>query len=448
MEHVNNDMDDLFRKAGELYPLKTSESDWGGVLGKLRDEISGETGIPYALSARGNSNRRRWFLLLLVPAFIFSLVYLTGSRVKEKNPQLPGKANNLPVNKNSPVASKNSSSPNQADNKITAGSKSQLNIVKDVTATAAVSATEVSSDEQAGRKSTLSLSSQTEVSKNAVVSGKITQDAALYQSASIQTKNLSDPESFHERVEKGVPLSVYGSIENPSVYGMPFPPLVLKDVTLNPETAKTSATAKINKPGSSKGIYAVLLGGPDLSTVAFQSTEQAGYSLGLLVGYRFNKRLAVETGLLWDKKNYNSSGEYFDKSKLNNFPAGVKILNVDGYCNMFEIPLNLRYDFANRNNHGFFVATGLSSYLMKKEYYNYELSANNGNPWPKDSTYFNSSKNLFSILQISGGYEYSIGKNTKIRIEPYVKIPLSGIGFGNMPISSAGLYFGISHSFH
>lgn len=42
MEHVNNDMDDLFRKAGELYPLKTSESDWDGVLGKLRDEISGK----------------------------------------------------------------------------------------------------------------------------------------------------------------------------------------------------------------------------------------------------------------------------------------------------------------------------------------------------------------------------------------------------------------------
>ena len=31
-------MDDLFRKAGDLYPLKTTESDWDGVLGKLMEE--------------------------------------------------------------------------------------------------------------------------------------------------------------------------------------------------------------------------------------------------------------------------------------------------------------------------------------------------------------------------------------------------------------------------
>src|SRR4249919_1994563 len=99
MEHVNNDMDDLFRKAGELYPLKTSESDWDGVLGKLRDEISGETGIPFAAPVRASS-RRRWLLLLLVPAFILSLVYLTGSRrFKENKAQLPEKNNNLPTNK-------------------------------------------------------------------------------------------------------------------------------------------------------------------------------------------------------------------------------------------------------------------------------------------------------------------------------------------------------------
>jgi hypothetical protein len=38
MESLSNDMDDLFRKAGDLYPLKTTGSDWDGVLGKLREE--------------------------------------------------------------------------------------------------------------------------------------------------------------------------------------------------------------------------------------------------------------------------------------------------------------------------------------------------------------------------------------------------------------------------
>ena len=83
--------------------------------------------------------------------------------------------------------------------------------------------------------------------------------------------------------------------------------------------------------------------------------------------------MALESGLIWDKKNYYSNGEYFDKSKTT-IPNNVNI-NLDGYCNMFEIPLNFRYDFAARNNHNFFATAGLSSYIMKKEYYNYKAES-------------------------------------------------------------------------
>ncbi|MEJ0080512.1 MAG: hypothetical protein WDM78_06045 [Puia sp.] len=68
---------------------------------------------------------------------------------------------------------------------------------------------------------------------------------------------------------------------------MPFPPFAQKDVTLNSETAGTVVKTNTKKAGSQKGIYAVVLGGPDWSSVKMQSTEQAGYSLGALVGYRF-----------------------------------------------------------------------------------------------------------------------------------------------------------------
>jgi hypothetical protein len=196
----------------------------------------------------------------------------------------------------------------------------------------------------------------------------------------------------------------------------------------------------------------VVLGGPDVSTVAFQSTEQAGYSIGALLGYRFNKRISLESGLLWDKKNYYSNGEYFDKSKTN-ISSYSKILNLDGYCQMFEIPLSLRYDFAAGKNYSFFATAGLSSYIMKKEHYDY-------NAWVDDpryppphyangsKPYYNSGNYFLSIVQMSAGYEFAIGTNTRIRIEPYAKIPLQGIGIGSMRISSGGLFFGISHSFH
>jgi hypothetical protein len=110
---------------------------------------------------------------------------------------------------------------------------------------------------------------------------------------------------------------------------------------------------------------------------------------------------------------------------------------------MFEIPVNIRFDFATKKNHGFFAKTGLSSYLMTSENYTFNYAGMPPYPLKNDSL----QNNIFSILQISGGYERVISDKTKIRVEPYVKIPLEGIGKGDMPITSFGIYLGITHSF-
>jgi len=56
-------------------------------------------------------------------------------------------------------------------------------------------------------------------------------------------------------------------------------------------------------------------------------------------------------------------------------------------------------------------------------------------PW----TVTNQNTNLFSILNLSIGYEKQISKQLHIGIEPYYKIPLSGIGQGAIKLSSLGL---------
>src|SRR5947199_3589121 len=110
---------------------------------------------------------------------------------------------------------------------------------------------------------------------------------------------------------------------------------------------------------------------------------------------------------------------------------------VDGSCSMFEIPVNIRYDFATSKNHGFFAKAGLSSYLMTSEQYTFNSSLY---PYPYEVKNDTLKNNIFSILQISGGYERVINNKTKMRVEPYVKIPLQGIGKGDMPIASFGIY--------
>ena len=115
---------------------------------------------------------------------------------------------------------------------------------------------------------------------------------------------------------------------------------------------------------------------------------------------------------------------------------------------MFEFPVVARYNFSQKKN-TFFGSAGLTSYLMKKEDYNYEAVAGGGNyPYKGYRAYDRSGDHLFANLQLSAGYNFSLSSKYNIRIEPYLKAPLKKIGIGKMPITSTGLYFAITRNFH
>lgn len=63
----------------------------------------------------------------------------------------------------------------------------------------------------------------------------------------------------------------------------------------------------------------------------------------------------------------------------------------------------------------------------------------NGNPysypWDSDSN----SSYFFSIWNLSAGMERSLGKHFSIQAEPYLKIPLQGLGHGNIRMESYGI---------
>jgi Outer membrane protein beta-barrel domain len=458
MEHLENDMDDLFQKAGELYPLKTSETDWKTVLGKLNEEGFGTQAVP-GLTAKRNRNRRRWlFLLFLIPLGLGSVGYFSNSKM-HRDPNSPLTNNNNNTKKSSDVvvvkpAIENETANQKLDkqmavNKIKlqkesinrkmvkssgntiAGNNQRIVVKRSVSGN---SRNLLADNVRRNRNESYALRSNTSVVESEIIYDNLALSTSSENSQTILKKTIA---------EKPLSLSVPGLTETISVEGKPLPSTAPRTFSDMPPVTNSK---KQNNNSSAKGFYVAFIGGPDLSTVKFQSVKQMGFSLGGLVGYRINKRFAVETGLMWDKKYYYSDGEYFNKSETT-IPASVNILNVNGSCNMFEIPLNIRYDFATTISHGFFVKAGFSSYLMKKE--NYSMSLEHPGYPIHDSAYSynNSSKNIFSIFQLSGGYEHAIGGNTEIWVEPYLKIPLQGVGIGSMPISSAGFYIGISYSF-
>ena len=103
----------------------------------------------------------------------------------------------------------------------------------------------------------------------------------------------------------------------------------------------------------------------------------------------------------------------------------------------------LSYNFTHSNEHSIFGTAGISSYFMKRETYNYISKFPSGQTTNKQVTYNNKNKHYFSVLTLSGGYQRNLGKSVSIAAEPYVKIPVDGIGFGKMQLNSAGILFSL-----
>jgi hypothetical protein len=204
--------------------------------------------------------------------------------------------------------------------------------------------------------------------------------------------------------------------------------------------AVAKAKAAYRKYSRERGIYAGLMAGLDLSSVHFTSLK-AGATKGVIMGYAFNKKWSVETGVFWDSKRYHANGEYFQPSGYI-LPAGINMLAVKGENKMYEWPVNIRYTIVPNKNR-LFATAGLSSYFMKQENYEYEYEQN-GQYSKSYASYSNQTKNMFSVINLSMGYTWSLGTIGDIRVEPYVKLPVKKLGFNNMPIMSTGINIGFT----
>lgn len=207
------------------------------------------------------------------------------------------------------------------------------------------------------------------------------------------------------------------------------------------DTAAAQKTPPKKKDNKNKGFEIGLVAGPDMSNVKFTDMDKVGYNVGLQIGYRFSDRWSVNTGLLYTKKNYTAQGKDWTKSGWWRY---VDVHTVQGYCQMFDIPLNVRYDFSVNKKQRWFASAGASTYIMTDEYYNYDYTWNGARDqrdWERDST----STYLFSILNLSAGFERSLNKRFSIQAEPYFKIPMKGLGYGKLDLNSYGIYFSVKY---
>ncbi|MGZ8511117.1 MAG: hypothetical protein ACXWWA_12095 [Chitinophagaceae bacterium] len=180
--------------------------------------------------------------------------------------------------------------------------------------------------------------------------------------------------------------------------------------------------------------------GPDISGVGIDNPGRLEMQYGIGASYALSKRFSIRTGFFAGSKKYTAdSADYHLHYSINN------LQKVEADCYVYEIPLTLVYNFPSTKKHNWFLSGGVSSFLMKKETYEYYYKNSWGQPQSYSRTYKNENSHLFSVINISGGYQYHFTDRFTVMAEPYIKLPGSGIGAGKVKLKSSGVLFTIGY---
>ncbi len=224
-------------------------------------------------------------------------------------------------------------------------------------------------------------------------------------------------------------------------------PLILNPVknsngekTMASETKK-SMQAKQHAFRNSFSLH--LSAGPDVSAVNINNVGSFNLLYGAGLGYKIGKRWQIRTGFYSVKKVYGAKpSDYHPPSFFWNLYPDLEDINAD--CRVNEVPLIVSYTFSQNAKKSWFGAAGISSYFMKRETYNYFSKPTPGGYQHASYTIRNKNTHYLSSLRLSAGYERKFNNTFSLSTEPYLNLPLSGIGFGKVKLNSAGALFTLS----
>jgi len=411
MQHVDNHMDDLFRKAAESYPLKTEANGWDRMAGALNEKGTIGSGNEKPI------RKYRWLiaLLFLTPSIIASLIHYQNHAGNAQYENVcDGKSISIPAEKLKPaVVTTQSAKSNFYDTKpkdiVEIKDHTNLSIKKSI-------------NKQLNKKEKNLLFTYSD-------SDEIQKAGAGFLQVSLLKNNAKQ---FVVPVKSM--LNDMPGIKSASISKIKMP--VADDNVCEKEMIDRNKV----KQDIQHGFYFGIMAGPQLSQVKAQGFSKAGLDAGVFAGYSFNNRIAVEGGILYASRYYFSEGKYFDMLKAAAFmPTNMQVVNLRSRTNILEIQAKLKFDIIRGKKSNWFVSPGISSYILTKETNDY-VARVSGQQQKLHGVYYNNQSYLLSAFSISLGNEYKISKHAALRIEPYLQLPLKGMGIGLMPVSAAGLH--------
>jgi len=182
-----------------------------------------------------------------------------------------------------------------------------------------------------------------------------------------------------------------------------------------------------------------VLAAPDLTSVHGANQSSLSQNIGILYTQNLGKKLSISTGILYAKKYYNAPSSLYNPK--NPIIGNYASTNINAVCDVVDVPLLLNYQLYERRNFTLNIGAGFSNYFMLKE--DYTFSQAEGNTYgiaPKYSyTLRNQNNHWFGVADFSVSIDHRINNRLSIGLRPFMKVPLTGIGYGRVRLESKGV---------
>ena len=205
-------------------------------------------------------------------------------------------------------------------------------------------------------------------------------------------------------------------------------------------SVNTTHVTKNRAQSAYRPVYALsVLAAPDINGVGSFQQSKVGTNVGLLFTAGVSKKFSVSTGVLYSDKPYLTAFENYHTP----YQFQVNPVNVAENCKMLDIPLNIGYQVYNKHQNKLIIGTGLSSYLMLQESYKF----NYADPYATGPTNFtvpHSNGYYFGVLNLNATYERQVTSKVGITLQPYLKLPLTNVGYSQVRLQTTGVAIGLS----
>jgi len=259
-----------------------------------------------------------------------------------------------------------------------------------------------------------------------------------YGQVASQLPDVTPPDRFADAV---------ALLSTPAIMRISKPALIDRTIAA-PALPDTEAQRVASVVDKTTGLSVRALIAPDLSTIGLTNFSRPGTNGGLMLEYQYH-RWRIQAGILRSIKVYQANESMYESKATSQWDVAPS--SIDGRCNMLDIPINLRYDLAlipRRNPlppSRWFVSGGTTTYYMLREDYTYNYD-NPADPkikyrdWTTETGRYG-----FSQLNVSAGYERALTPRLFWQVEPFLKVPLRGVGFYKVNLLSTGAFFSLRY---